>query len=156
LLPPEDLASKSTGPSLVKQPPDAIEKKEDAVDLIADIVLAGDDPAEDELTEGALPPEGDPDEGKTDGAIYNEAGELLDEAPLMGTDESAPKDSDAAESSETVVMSADDPPSSEGPSADADESDGSVESGIDGAMADVAATEEAWTDAVTDTAEELT
>jgi RNA polymerase sigma-70 factor (ECF subfamily) len=120
---PEGPASESIRPSLVEQLPDAVEKEEDAVDIMADIVLAGGDPAENELTEGSLPPEDDPDEGKTDGSTYNEVGELLDRAPSMGTDESVPEDTDAAQGSDTVVMPANDPPGSEGPSADANESE---------------------------------
>jgi RNA polymerase sigma-70 factor (ECF subfamily) len=156
LITREELASESTGPSLVEPLPDAVEEKGDAVDIIADNVLAGDDPAENELTEGPLPTEDVPDEGWPDGSIYDEFGELMDGVPSMGTDESAPLDTDAAQGSDTLVMSADDPPGSEATSTDAGESDTSVESGIDGAMGDAAGTEEAWPDAVTYTAEELT
>jgi RNA polymerase sigma-70 factor (ECF subfamily) len=118
----EEPVSESTEPSLVELP-DAVEKEEEAVDIIADNVLAGDDPAENELTEGSLLPEDNPDEGTTDGSIHNEIGELLDRVPSMGTDESAPQNTDAAQGSDTVVMPADDPPGSEGPSADAGKSE---------------------------------
>lgn len=142
----EEPASESTGTSLVEQLSDAVEKEEDAVDIRADIVLAGDDQAENELTEGSVPSEDDPDEGTTDGSIYNEVGELLDRVPSMGTDESAPQDTDAAQGSDTVVISADDPPASEGLLL-MRATRTSVESGIDGAVSSVEATQEIPTEA---------
>jgi RNA polymerase sigma-70 factor, ECF subfamily len=142
----EEPASESTGTSLVEQLSDAVENEEDAVDIRADIVLAGDDQAENELTEGSVPSEDDPDEGTTDGSIYNEVGELLDRVPSMGTDESAPQDTDAAQGSDTVVISADDPPASEGLLL-MRATRTSVESGIDGAVSSVEATQEIPTEA---------
>jgi RNA polymerase sigma-70 factor (ECF subfamily) len=93
LVPPEDPASESTGPSTVEQLPDAVEEEEDAVDFMAATVLTGEDPAENELTEGSLPPEENPDadagdsdkslESGIDGTVGDVAGTVEASADAM-------------------------------------------------------------------------